>query len=110
MVHPQSNNQVEPVNKTLKHNLKAKCESHKGAWPEELPHVLWAYCTTARTLTGEIPFSMAFSAEAMVPVEVGLSSHCQISYTQLQNKELMKNELDLIEKKRELAKLRIDSY
>ena len=43
VVHPQSNGQVEAVNKILKHNLKAKLESHKGAWPEELPYVLWAY-------------------------------------------------------------------
>ena len=31
VVHPQSNDQVEAVNKTLKHNLKAKLESHKEA-------------------------------------------------------------------------------
>ena len=43
VVHPQSNVQVEAVNKILKYNLKAKLESHKGAWPEELPRVLWAY-------------------------------------------------------------------
>ena len=30
MVHPQCNSQVEAMNKTLKHNLKAKLESHKG--------------------------------------------------------------------------------
>ena len=63
------------MNKTLKHNLKAKLECHKGAWPEELPHILWAYHIIARTSTRETPFSMAFSAEAMVQVEVGLSSH-----------------------------------
>ena len=83
MVHPQSNDQVEVVKKTLKHNLKAKLESHKRVWPEELPYVLWAYNITTKTSTGETPFSMAFSAEAMVLVEVGLSSHHQISYTQL---------------------------
>ena len=81
VVHPQSNGQVEAVNKTLKHNLKTKLESQKGAWPEELPHFLWAYRTTARTSTGETSFSMAFGAEAMVLVEVGMSSHRWISYT-----------------------------
>ena len=53
VVHPQSNGQVEAVNKTLKHNLKAKLESHKGAWLEELPHVLWTYQTITMTSTGE---------------------------------------------------------
>ena len=42
---------------------------------------------------------MAFGAEAMVPVEVGMSSHHQVSYTQQQNEELMKSELDLLEEK-----------
>ena len=110
VVHPQSNGQVEAVNKILKHNLKAKLESHKGAWPEELPHVLWAYRTTARTSTGETPFSMAYGAEAMVPVEVGMFSHRRISYDQQQNKVLTENEFDLLEEKRELAKLKIASY
>ena len=64
----------------------------------------------ARSLTGETPFFMAFGTEVMVPVELGLSSHRQISYIQLQNEELMKNELDLLEDKRELARLRIVSY
>ena len=53
---------------------------------------------------------MAFGAKAMVLIEVGLSSHHQISYTQLQNEVLMKNKLDLLEEKRELTKLRITSY
>ena len=105
MVHLQSNGQVEAVNKTLKHNLKAKLESHKGVWPEELPHVLWPYHTMTMTSTKETPFSMAFSAEAMVPVEVGLSSHHRISYTQLQNEELMKNELDLLKENESLPSL-----
>ena len=40
VVHPQSTGQVEAINKILKHNLKAKLKSHKGAWPEETPYVL----------------------------------------------------------------------
>ena len=110
MVHPQSNDQVEAVNKTLKYTLKAKLKSHKGAWIEELTHVLWAYRTTARTLTGDTPFFMAFGAKPMVLIEMGLPSHRWVAYTQLQNEELMKNELDLLEVKQELAKLEIASY
>ena len=39
--HPQANGQVEAVNKIIKENLKLKLEKLKGAWVEELPHVLW---------------------------------------------------------------------
>ena len=42
---------------------------------------------------------MALGAKVMVPVEVGLSSHHRMAYTQLQNEELIKNELDLLEEK-----------
>lgn len=43
VIHPQANGQVEAINKILKQNLKTKLDEHKGAWPEELPNVLWAY-------------------------------------------------------------------
>ncbi|GER28787.1 gag-pol polyprotein [Striga asiatica] len=38
---------------------------------QELPHVLWAYRTTARSSTGETPFSLTYGSEAMIPVELG---------------------------------------
>ena len=45
--HPQTNNQVEAVNKIIKFNLKTKLEVCKGLWVEELPKVLWAYRMTS---------------------------------------------------------------
>lgn len=47
--HSQANGQVEAVNKTIKHLLKKKLDASKGAWVDELPHVLWAIRTTSRT-------------------------------------------------------------
>ncbi|KAL5557738.1 hypothetical protein UlMin_033949 [Ulmus minor] len=71
MAHPQSNGQIEAVNKTIKRNLERKLEGLKNTWVEELPHVLWAYRTTSRTTTGETPFSMTYGTEAVIPVEIG---------------------------------------
>ena len=51
-----------------------KLEDLKGKWVDELPEVLCAYKTTARTPTGETPFSLAYGYEAMVPMEIGMSS------------------------------------
>ena len=32
--HPQTNGQVELVNKIIKHNLETKLEEHKGLWAD----------------------------------------------------------------------------
>ncbi|XP_075649923.1 uncharacterized protein LOC142620446 [Castanea sativa] len=70
----QANGQTEVTNRTLLKIIKAKLDDAKGVWPEELPNVLWAYKTTARTLTGETPFRLTYSTEAVIPVEVGVAS------------------------------------
>ena len=44
--HPQANGQTEVKNRTLLKLIKARLEGAKGAWPEKLPKVLWAYKTT----------------------------------------------------------------
>ena len=53
--HTQANGQVEVMNQTLLKINKTRLEGAKGIWPDELPSVLWAYRTTARTSTGETP-------------------------------------------------------
>ncbi|XP_022889234.1 uncharacterized protein LOC111404695 [Olea europaea var. sylvestris] len=73
--HTQVNGKVEAVNKTIKHTLKMKLDTSKGAWVDELPHVLWAIRTSCRTAIGETPFSMTYGAEAMSLDEVGVPSH-----------------------------------
>uniref|UniRef100_A0A2N9HDB7 Uncharacterized protein n=1 Tax=Fagus sylvatica TaxID=28930 RepID=A0A2N9HDB7_FAGSY len=56
--HPQANGQVEVTNRSLLKMIKTRLEGAKGLWPEELPNILWAYRTTARTPTGETPFRL----------------------------------------------------
>ena len=41
--HPQSNSQVEVVNKTIKQTLKKKFSKLKGSWVDKLPLILWSY-------------------------------------------------------------------
>ena len=54
--HPQANWQVEVTNRSLLKIIKTRLEGVKGIWPKELPSVLWAYKTMARTPTRETPF------------------------------------------------------
>ena len=54
--------------------IKSQLVGAKGTWPEELPNVLWAYRKTMRTLAGETPFNLTYGTEAVIPIEVGLTS------------------------------------
>ncbi|KAL5579158.1 hypothetical protein UlMin_011600 [Ulmus minor] len=107
VAHPQSNGQVEAVNKTIKQNLERKLEGLKNAWVEELPRVLWAYRTTIRTTTGETPFSMTYEMEAVIPVEVGEPSFCTTQFGSQTNDQGLALNLDLVEIKRDEAVMRI---
>ena len=58
--HPQANGQTEVTNRTLLKIIKARLVGTKWTWPKELPRVLWAYKTTARTLIRETPFNLTY--------------------------------------------------
>ena len=62
------------TNRTLLKIIKTKLDNAKGAWPEELPNVMWAYRTTTRTPTGETPFRLTYGTEVVIPVEVRVTS------------------------------------
>ncbi|XP_024028293.1 uncharacterized protein LOC112093654 [Morus notabilis] len=110
VVYPQSNGQVEAVNKIIKITLKRRLDAYKGKWADELPKVLWAYRTTSRTTTGETPFSMAYGFEAVLPVEVSIPTNRVTRYEEDRNAELMNLELDLLEEWRTDAQLRLAAY
>ncbi|XP_059638806.1 uncharacterized protein LOC132281085 [Cornus florida] len=68
--HPQANGQVEVANRSIFQMIEKKLKDKKGTWPEELPSMLWAYRTMARTPTRETPFLLTFGSEAVVLTEV----------------------------------------
>ena len=107
--HPQSNGQVEAVNKVIKTTLKRRLDALKGRWAAELPMVLWSYRTTARTTTGETPFSMAYGTEAMIPAEIKIPSFRYENFDETVNDSLLAAERDMIEERREVARIRIEA-
>ncbi|KAK0571374.1 hypothetical protein LWI29_014859 [Acer saccharum] len=108
--HPQTNGQTEAVNKIIKHNLKAKLATKKGSWADKLPQVLWAYRTTERGSIGETPYSMAYGAEAVIPMETSFSSpRVQLFQPEL-NIDMLKCGLDELEERRERAQIRNTAY
>ena len=80
--------------------IKARLEEVKGAWPEELPNVLWAYKTTARTSTGETPFRLTYGIEAVIPVEVGVTSMRREAFSEDSNDDQLRVSLDCLDKVR----------
>ena len=108
--HPQSNGQVEVTIKTLKAALKTKLEDLKGKWVEFLLEVLWAYRTTQKSATREIPFALAFGTEAVALVKVGIKSPRIELATVESNDEALHLNLDLLDEKREQVLRRTEDY
>ena len=107
---PKSNGQVESTNKTVVNMLKKRLEKAHGRWVKELHGVLWAYRTTPKTATLETPYSLVYSAEAMGPTEVHVKTTISGLISQEENNELMALNLNLLDEKREAARLRNWSY
>ena len=73
----------------------------KGAWPKELPNVLWAYMTTARTLTEETPFKLTYDTKAVISVEVGITNIRQEMFHEESNNDQLKVNLDCLDEVRD---------
>nr|XP_027086382.1 uncharacterized protein LOC113708109 [Coffea arabica] len=108
--HPQANGQVENVNRTILHGLKMRMESARTGWLDELPTILWAYRTTPRTATQEIPFALTYGAEAVIPAEIGVPSDRVQNFIALDNEDELRLNLDLLEGRREEAAIRMAKY
>ena len=85
--------------------LKKRLDDAKGRWVEELPHVLWTYRRIPQKSTRETPFSMMYGAEAVIPLDSGFPTMRFSAFTSDGNNELLKRNLDLIEERRENARM-----
>ena len=83
--------------------IKALLVEAKGEWPEELPSVLWAYRTTTRTPIGETPFNLIYGTEAVILVEVGLTSLRKEFFDEQSNDDQLKLNLDCLDEVRDQA-------
>ena len=108
--HPQANGQTEVTNRTLLKIIKARLVGVNGAWLEELPSVLWAYRTIARTPTGETPFKLTYGAEAVIPVKIGLTSQRTEFFDERSNDDQLKVNLDCLDEIKDQAAQRMAKY
>ena len=90
--------------------LKKRLEGSQGNWAEGLHGVLWAYRTTPKTVTKETPNALVYGAEAIIPTEMHVKTTISGTTSQEENHELMSLSLDLLDEKREAARLRNRAY
>ncbi|KAL0405254.1 UNVERIFIED_CONTAM: hypothetical protein Slati_3839300 [Sesamum latifolium] len=72
--------------------------------------VLWSYQTTPIGSTGEIPFTLVYGTEAIIPAELGMPSHRILHFIEEDNSQLLKEYLDLVDKLRETTFNRTQRY
>ena len=108
--HLQANGQMEVTNRTLLKIIKANLDDAKGAWPEELPNVLWAYRTTTRTPTRETPFMLTYGTEVVIPVEVGVASIRRMVFNKEDSEDHLPINLDYLDEVRDKAFERMTKY
>ncbi|GMH02618.1 hypothetical protein Nepgr_004457 [Nepenthes gracilis] len=98
------------MNRTLLYGLKTKLEDTGGSWVDELPSVLWLYCTTPWESTREMPFNLCYGVEAAVPTEVGLLGLRVECFDLATNSQRVRECLDLLPEVHDAAHLRTAAY
>lgn len=91
-------------------DLKTKLEHVRAMWIEELPCVLWSFWTTPHVTTSEMPFSMVYGAETVLPIEIGVVIARIQAYAPTGNEVAWMEELDLVEKRHAHAVYRMEQY
>ena len=71
---------------------------------------MWAYKTTARMPTRETPFRLAYGSEAVISVEVGLTSYRVGNHDKSKNDKAMCLQLDLVDEIRATTEQRLAWY
>lgn len=109
--YPQSNGQVEAVNKILITMLQRIVNTHKSNWHLMLFPALWAYRTLVKDATGFTPFQLIYGLEATLPVECEIPS-LKLAIELLPNTTPVKERLlylERLDETRRLASLAIEA-
>ena len=98
------------TNRTLLKIIKTKLDDTKGAWQDELPNILWAYRSTARTSTGETPFRLTYGTEVVILVEVGVASTRRTAFSEEGNDGKLWLSLDCLDEVRDKVSNKMAEY
>ncbi|XP_070002516.1 uncharacterized protein LOC142165965 [Nicotiana tabacum] len=107
--HPSASRQAESTNNLIIQTLKKRLKVAKGKWPEELPGMLGAYRTRAKSSTEETPFSLIYGAEAIILVEVQEPTLQFSRAKEEENNEELLVKMDFLDEHMDLAYVRMVS-
>lgn len=108
--YPQGNGQAQATNKTLMRILSRMVYDELKRWADFLPFMLWAYRTSKRTLMQVTPFSLVYGAEAIVPVEILVSSARLALASTINDSRERIHDVEAIEERRSKAEQRWSTY
>ena len=68
--HPQTDGQIEVVNRTLSMILRAVLKTNLKMWEECLPHVEFAYNRAIHSTTKFCPFEIVYGFKPNAPIDL----------------------------------------
>ncbi|XP_074314031.1 uncharacterized protein LOC141649235 [Silene latifolia] len=113
MYNASANGLAEAFNKTLCNLLKKVVAKSKRDWHERIGEALWAYRTTYKTPTQATPYALVYGVEAVLPLELQISSlriAIQEGLTDDENDKLRLAELEALDEKRLEAQQKLQCY
>ncbi|GKF88164.1 reverse transcriptase domain-containing protein [Tanacetum coccineum] len=97
VAHPQANGLVERANKSLMDGIKARLGRERTGWVDELPNVLWSHRTSLKQSNGEIPFSLTYGSEAVIPTEIRMPTYRTMMIRENENEDELRLNMDLLQ-------------
>nr|GEY80185.1 reverse transcriptase domain-containing protein [Tanacetum cinerariifolium] len=68
--HPQTNGQVEVLNRGLKRILERTVGENCASWSDKLDDILWAFRTAFKTPNGCTPYKLVYEKACHLPIEL----------------------------------------
>ena len=91
--HSQNNGAVVVFNKILENTLTKACNVQRNGWDVRVRAVLWAYRTTCKKLTGQMPFRLVYGVEVVMPMDYIVPSLRIVEFTGMAEHRVLEERL-----------------